>query len=703
MERREGSLEAVAAATYVLAGGWYFAIDPSNAGEVGGWADPAFDDSEWARVEVPHTWNVMPEHAAYEGLAWYRRSFATPEQAAEALVRLRFEAVYYQARVWLNGACLGVHEGGYTPFEFDASAHLMPEGENVLVVQVDNEARTDRIPSPPMGWYNYGGLLRDVSLRVTSRAYVRQQRIVAVPHLIGEDTADEATVAATMWVRNTAAESLHGTIVANVFDDAGQTVLDEGLRLALDVGPGQESCVEGEIAFDAPKLWHFDHPHLYCWSATLLDAGGQTLHVDDVTFGVRSVQLAEGRFVLNGEPMRLVGFNRHADSPQHGPAETVEAMAADYDDMKRLNMVFTRPVHYPQHPFILDYCDRHGILMIPEVPAWQLRPNQMADLPMRALERQQLREMIESEWNHPSIWAWSVANEIASNTPEGRAFVRDMAAYAHEIDPTRPVSFASDRLGQGAWRDASADFVMMNEYYGMWHGPKAALGPVLEVVHASWPEKVVFVSEWGLTGSWRRGGSWPPRDPSRYYDVPEGTPPDAPEVDEVRCQLIADQMPVIRSKPFVAGAVFWCYQDYETPAGHFVMGVVDVHRNRRRSWHVIREEYAPILFESVNLAVFGGQHRATVALRTRGPVERDMPAYVLRGYRLQWAVKRQGNDEPFDQGTLVLPVLMPASAWSGEIAWRGPEGEHVLDLSIVRPTGFVVIEKVLSVPGRAGA
>jgi hypothetical protein len=171
----------------------------------------------------------------------------------------------------------------------------------------------------------------------------------------------------------------------------------------------------------------------------------------------------------------------------------------------------------------------------------------------------------------------------------------------------------------------------------------------------------------------------------------------------VRCQLIAEQMAVMRSKPFVSGAVFWCYQDYQTPSGNFVMGVVDVHRKRRGSWQLIREEYAPILFESVDLAVSGDQHRATVTLRTRGPLERDMPAYVLRGYRLQWAVKRRGEDTPFTEGTLALPVFAPGSNWSGELAWSGPEGDHVLELSIVRPTGFVVIEKALSVPGRAGA
>jgi beta-galactosidase/beta-glucuronidase len=500
--QNQSELQAMPTTVNPLSGNWRFAIDPKGVGEKEGWAAPGLDDTNWVAVEIPHTWNVMADHVDYQGIAWYRRSFATPDSAREKLVRLRFEAVYYQARVWMNGVFLGTHEGGYTPFEFDVSAHLLHETENVLVVQVDNESRTDRIPTSPLGWYNYGGILRDVSLEVTSRAYVRRQRVVAVPHLVGQDEADEATITATTWVCNTASETLQGKLIVDVFDDAsGESVLDKGPQRTLVLAPGQEVDVEWTVTIVSPRLWHFDRPNLYRWSTALLGADGTTLHTDEVVFGIRSAELRDGRFYLNDEPMRLVGFTRHADSPEHGPAEPIEVMKADYDDMKRLNAVFARPVHYPQHPFILDYCDRNGILVIPEVPAWQLRADQMADAQMRELERQQLREMVESEWNHPSVWAWSVANEIASDTPEGRAFVRDMAAYVHEIDPTRPVSFASHRLGSSPWRDACADFLLMNEYFGMWHGPRNALGPVLDVVQATWPDKVLFISEWGAPRS----------------------------------------------------------------------------------------------------------------------------------------------------------------------------------------------------------
>jgi beta-glucuronidase len=152
-------------------------------------------------------------------------------------------------------------------------------------------------------------------------------------------------------------------------------------------------------------------------------------------------------------------------------------------------------------------------------------------------------------------------------------------------------------------------------------------------------------------------------------------------------------MAIFRSKPFVAGAIFWTYQDYRTRSG-FVMGLRDAERNRRGSWWLLREEYAPVRIEGVELsAASAGRRSATVALRTRGPVDLDMPAYTLRGYRLHWVVRSSQGDTVFAEGDLALPVLEPGAAWSGQVDWAVPQAEYLLTLSIVRPTGFAVLEQ----------
>lgn len=179
-------------------------------------------------------------------------------------------------------------------------------------------------------------------------------------------------------------------------------------------------------------------------------------------------------------------------------------MSRDYDDIKRANVVFTRPVHYPQHDYIMDYADRNGILLIPEVPAWQLSGVQMATPKVRDLHKQMLREMIDKDFNHPSVWAWSLANEIESNSKRGRDFIKEAYDYVKSLDPTRYVSFASNRLYHHYYyleRDAThfCDFVMMNEYYGSpWGGDQSNFALALERIHQTWPDKLIIISEFGL-------------------------------------------------------------------------------------------------------------------------------------------------------------------------------------------------------------
>jgi beta-glucuronidase len=674
-----------------LDGEWRFAVDPGCIGINSGWTAAGFDDSTWETVIVPHTWGVEPAYASYDGCACYRRTFRCPADVRVSHVRLRFQAVYYLARVWLNGIYLGLHEGGYTPFEFDVSSQVKSDVDNTLVVHVDNRRATDRLPAHlyegrSFGWKNHGGIVRPVSLEVTGKIFITQQKVVAAPHLTGADEADSAAVATTITVRNTSDGLVQFDIVARVYEeDTGAWVSQVELGSPVHLPPGESVEVALATTISHPRLWHFDRPHLYRWSASLVGVDGADLHTAQVNFGVRSIELKEARFHLNGEAVRLVGLSRHADSPEHGLAETVAVMAGDYDDLKRLNMVFGRPVHYPQHEFILDYCDRHGILLIPELPAWQLTAGQMADACMRQLAQGQLHEMVEYCYNHPSVWAWSVGNELESDTVAGRAYVRDMIAYVKSLDPTRPVSFASYHLLVGRpWADATqyADFVMMNQYFGTWHGPKGALDMALETIHATWPEKPVIISEYGIAPDWQKVEGPQVVEPDQYYFMREDQPASIEGIDTLRLNLIVEQMDVFRTKPFVAGAIFWDY------AG--LMGVVDERRQRRGSWRVLRDEYSPICIDALKFSSLSG---AEITLRARGPVEADMPVYTLRGYSLRWAATSSDKKVVFSQGELLLPTLPPASAWSGEITWPAHPGEAILTVSVDRPSGFAVLER----------
>jgi len=174
---------------------------------------------------------------------------------------------------------------------------------------------------------------------------------------------------------------------------------------------------------------------------------------------------------------------------------------------------------------------------------------------------------------------------------------------------------------------------------------------------------------------------------------------DAEAADRLRQQLIREQLPVFRSQPFVAGAIFFTYQDHRTP-NELLMGVVDAWRRRRGSWAVLRAAYAPAVLDAVRMSpASGGTRRATVVLRARGPLERDLPAYTLQGYRLAWTVTAPDGERIFAQGVVTLPTLPPGAAWSGAVEWAAVHADCWLTLRLLRPTGATAFEHTYDAHG----
>jgi beta-glucuronidase len=354
-------------------------------------------------------------------------------------------------------------------------------------------------------------------------------------------------------------------------------------------------------------------------------------------------------------------------------------MKADYDDLKSLHVTLTRPVHYPQHPFVLDYCDRNGILLVPEIPMWQFSEEQMKDPAVLDLARQMMTEMIEEAGNHPSIFAWSVCNESATFTPGGVAYVRAMKDLVRSLDPDRFVTYADDSVANvedpRSTAAVLADFVMVNQYFGSWAGPAALLPSKLERLGSLLPDKMLVISEFGLAGIFA---------------------PDEASADRMRVQILRDQMAEFARHDFIAGAIFWCYQDYKShrnlPPGEtkgFVeMGLVDEHRQRRPSYEVWKELNAPARV-SVEWNDPYKTPTAFAARIARRP-ESEIPSYTLRGYRAEWEV-RDADDRTVATGSAALPEVDTTEvrgAWSG-VASRSLK----LSLRLLRPSGSVALKQ----------
>jgi beta-glucuronidase len=654
-----------------LDGTWLFRTDPEKQGETRGWAAPNAAMDGWDEVAVPSTWQVAEKTAEYLGWAWYRREFDVPQAWSSKVVRVEFEAVFHTAEVFVNGNRAGEHVGkGYTAFALDISGLLEFGTRNTIAVRVDNAFAPDMLPrGDSYDWTPDGGLTRPVRLIVTPEIYLEHLWIEAVPDL----GAGTAALEVTAVLRNAAGRPARIGLGFRIIDEAsGLTVLE---------GPGgpEDEVPAGttrEIRFtpavlSRPKLWHFDHPHLYALEVAILRKD-KTVHKASTTFGIRRIEVRGTEFLLNGESVRLAGVERMAGShPDFGMAEPASWIAHDHDDLKDLNCVFTR-VHWQQDRRVLDYCDRQGILIQVEVPTWGPGTFRKLDGDLReriaANGLEQLREMIARDRNHPCVFAWGLCNEVDGQNPVAQEFARRMLREAKRLDPGRLCTYASNSLQSTPERDVAGemDFVSWNEYYESWFGGDVgALRSNLERIHAAFPEKPVVISEYGYCACTA----------------------DRPEDDARRAEILRTHNAVFREFPWIAGLIFFDYNDYRTHIGdkglgvlkQRVHGVVDVFGARKPSFAALAEESSPV----ASLEIRGEGRTMVAVIRTR----RDLPAYTLRGYQLRWTVFGRG-DIPLERRQSPLPDLGPGREIETPLKVRERDARR-LRVEVVRPTGFV--------------
>lgn len=665
---------------------WQFRADPDRTGDTSGWTSSIPLDTE--SVNVPHTWNIGRLHD-YLGVAWYFHRFEMPSHSPGTHIELHFGATFYSARVWLNGVELGSHEGGFTAYSFDITPNV--RATNVLVVRIDNRPGIATIPgfaesSAPEArydWWTYGGMVRDVWLTTSGPVWVDRQEIRTSRLAPGSVIHDR------IFLKSALARRTPITVRVTALGPDNRVEASAARSIAVASGAAD---IAVSLELSHPKLWSIDHPNLYRMVVELEDRNRKRLDENSDTFGVRSVEIRERHLLINGERVRLTGMARHEDSPWEGLAETPGTMQHDYDDMKALHTTLSRPVHYPQNPFVLDYADRHGILLIPEIPVWQFSEAQLSDPRVLKLAQQQMREMIEQAGNHPSIFGWTVANESAMGTPGGIAYFRAMRDMIRRIDPDRFISFADDKLPKLERADQSAandaDFLMMNQYFGSWHGPASALVPALDTVDRLFPGKMVIISEMGFAGIFAKGPV---------------------EADQARIRTLQEQMPLLAERDWIAGTILWCYQDYKSPRnlwpgeieGYVEHGIVDEARQRKPSYEIWKKLTTPATIAARWVSVKDHVPTAFAALVTPNS-ERNLPFYPLRNYRLIWRLLDE-KGKLLDSGERRFAELIDAVPITGVVP--PDEGGHAIRLSVtlLGPTGLVAADDTLEWPAQRQA
>jgi beta-glucuronidase len=576
-------------ARFLLGGEWLYRADPADAGLQAGWGADAAGTAGWAPVTVPNADNAddlsSASMAGYVG--WYRRDFRLPGPRGRFWV-IRFESVNYRAQVWLNGRLIGSHAGGYVPFELDLAG--LRRGVNRLIVRVDGRRSQRDVPpgayggTPYIGgWWNFGGILREVYLREVDRVDIAQVQVRPVVRCA--PVCGGATITEQALLRNVTGrpQRVH---LRGVF---GGAFIDFGAHV---VAPRATLTVSAGARLAHPHLWAPGNPYLYRATLTLSGPRGERLGAFVTYAGIRSVAVAGGRLLLNGLPVSLRGVGLQEQAAGEGAA----LAPADYGRLMGwvlgLHATLIR-AHYPLDQQLLEMADRDGVLVWSEVPVYQESSDALSDPAWQAVAASMLQTSILTNRNHPSVLLWSVGNELATPAdPAEAAYVERAAALARSLDPTRPVGMAVSAWPGSGCQAAYAplDVVGFNDYFGWYDAGSSAtadrdgLGPFLDEFRGCYPGKALFVSEFGFEAN-REG---PVEERGTY----------AFQLDSALYHL-----GVFAQKPWLAGAVYWALQDFVCRPGwnggnpvsdppFFHKGLVDLQGDPKPAYAAVAATYA---------------------------------------------------------------------------------------------------------------
>jgi len=645
--------------------------------EGGGRHSILYDDSGWETMIIPGVENQMngyevtPEY--YENGVWYRRSFQVPDSLRDRFINLIFYSVNYVADVWLNNHYLGYHEGGYTPFAFSVGNELNYGGANVLAVRVDNPpwgSRKDLVPFYKVDWFNYTGIIHDVYLEAAAPAHIVRADVAPL--------STDGTIRVTTLLYNADSSENNLTAQLDVFSAAPSTInlfTENSAELMGDAAAMSGESVQTlivpasaartwrtQLQITSPLLWWPKAPNLYVLRVTLK----QQNRIVDVLysqFGIRTVQTAGNRVMLNGKPIFLVGAARHEDHPFYGRAVPVNQIGDDLNRIKNLNVNFIRTAHYPNHPATYLFADRLGLVIMEEIPVWWFDNAEVWDIQnnQRHIHEQMWREMIFRDYNRPSILLWSTCNECL-DVPNRKIFIERV----HDDLDTRYAdgrlvsqSAAADRPGPQDASQASCDVAGWTSYFGIFYGSDSYNDTknFLNKVEIFYPNKPVLITEYGYWSSENGSSAAAQRNifSNTFHALGE--------------RAMVSSSGQLNAKGFLMAATWWCAFDWYTCQqrnGFQSMGLYHMDRINPKSVAqsfvpayqpyyefggatVVREQDAPDEFTlfSCYPNPFNDEARIAFSLTQRGHVRLEL--YNLLGQRLATLVDEERAAGHYEQ------------------------------------------------------
>jgi beta-galactosidase len=632
-----GSYVLLAREVILLDKGWRFMREDGVEA-----AQPVFDDQKWLPVTIPHNYGWEQAESGgedckdyYRGPAWYRLSFIAPAAVPGQRVFLSFDAVSLVADVYLNGKLVGQHRGGFSAFSFEVTGVIKAGEANVLAVRSDSGRIKD--VSPHGGDFNiYGGIYRTVRLMTTGPVCISpfdhgSDGVAVLQKNVSRESADleaRVQVAGTgqpVQVRFTVQDAAGKGVASRVKEvkDSPQPTRDIAFRLKLT----------------QPRLWQgVKDPYLYKVVVEVVGAGDTVLDRVEQSLGLRSITVDPGKgLFLNGDLYPVRGVNRHQERFGRGWAVTEADLKEDLDLIREMGATAVRLAHYQHGHAFLDMCDRAGILVWSEVAmVGQFEP----EPEFEANVKQQVVELIRQQINHPSVFAWSLYNEVKNTSNFAEALVR-LNDLAHKEDPTRPTIAATCHKGPPI--NTVTDLLGWNRY-PLWYSEDTP-AMMLDACQGTSHDGGIVVSEYGA-GACVKNHEEVPKKP-----VANKTPW---HPEEWQSHVHEQCWAAIRERPFIWGSFVWAMFEFHSArrnegdhAGRNDKGLVSADRQVKKD---------AFYFYKANWT-----DEPMVYISSRRFVERQQPKVAIKVYANVDSVELKVNGVPL---ATVKPDNLMIAKWT---------------------------------------
>lgn len=474
--------------------GWEFKKGPFSAETV---KAVATWEGKWEKVEIPHTWNAKDMQTRYndfyEGEGYYRKTYFCPENLKGKRVFLRFEGVGACSEVYVNKQLVGTHKGGYSAFAIEIGTALKPGEENEIIVKADNKQRPDVIPVNHVLFGVYGGIYRPVWLVVTEKSHITVTDNASPGVYITQKNVSKRSADITIKVKvdNASLQPAALTLENTIYTREGKQVATDKQTFSLT--PQGTQAYTSSLRLNRPHLWQGrEDPYLYKVVSRLIQNGKV---IDQVIqpLGVRHYEMVAGKgFFLNGEKYPMYGVCRHQDWWELGSALKNEHHDFDLAQIMDVGATTVRFAHYQQSEYLYSRCDSLGLIIWAEIPFVNRVTGQEAEN-----AKNQLRELIRQNFNHPSIYVWGLHNEVYRPHEYTAQLTADLHDLAKTEDPDR---YTVSVNGYGHMEhpvNLNADLQGMNRYFGWYEKKIKDIDTWVEGLEKDYPHQRLILSEYG--------------------------------------------------------------------------------------------------------------------------------------------------------------------------------------------------------------